>query len=277
MNWGFHIYILCFIIRGVNKKSEPWLLRSPETDEFDLLNVGGDWNIWFGVIDTTHLTYSCTECNTNTDCNLNGQCVNNECKCNVEEETSYLGPHCEVKLKDKCVSIFEGSMNTTWSRFRYSQVPGGPPTTLFEEYNRPVYVNIGGIEYREGDIHWLLFTGNRWKYIGFNYLDQNITFEELLLSIDNYHAFWDGAISYDPYSLNIISGPTNGDTPVGVDWFAITDWGDQFGPFGALTPMQEEVGMGIFSCAVEYTLGVDVVDDSELNSSTNSTEVGDND
>jgi len=97
------------------------------------------------------------------------------------------------------------------------------------------------------------------------------------LSIDNYHAFWDGAISYDPYSLNIISGPTNGDTPVGVDWFAITDWGDQFGPFGALTPMQEEVGMGIFSCAVEYTLGVDVVDDSELNSSTNSTEVGDND
>eukprot|EP00580_Thalassiosira_gravida_P021188 CAMPEP_0201679724 /NCGR_PEP_ID=MMETSP0494-20130426/49124_1 /ASSEMBLY_ACC=CAM_ASM_000839 /TAXON_ID=420259 /ORGANISM="Thalassiosira gravida, Strain GMp14c1" /LENGTH=40 /DNA_ID= /DNA_START= /DNA_END= /DNA_ORIENTATION= len=39
-------------------------------------------------------------------------------------------------------------MNLTWSTFRYSQVPGGPPDTIFEEYDRPVYFNIGGLDSR---------------------------------------------------------------------------------------------------------------------------------
>eukprot|EP00585_Thalassiosira_rotula_P005858 CAMPEP_0196159518 /NCGR_PEP_ID=MMETSP0910-20130528/46361_1 /TAXON_ID=49265 /ORGANISM="Thalassiosira rotula, Strain GSO102" /LENGTH=684 /DNA_ID=CAMNT_0041424439 /DNA_START=132 /DNA_END=2186 /DNA_ORIENTATION=+ len=277
LDLGAWIFYHPLIAKKKQEESEPWLLRSPETDEFDLLNVVGEWSIWFGVIDTTHLSYSCTKCNTDTDCNLNGLCVDGDCECNVEEETSYLGPHCEVKLKDKCASIFDGAMNMTWSIFKYSQVPGGPPDTLFEEYNRPVYVNTWGIEYREGDMHWLLYTGSRWKYVGFNYLDLNITFEEVMFGIDNYHAFWDKAHSYDPYGLNIISGPTKGDTPVGVDWFMITDWGDQFGPFGALTPMQEEIGMGIFSCAGDFVMTEDVADDLKLIDSMEYTEVGDSD
>mmetsp|Transcript_40394 Transcript_40394/g.87235 ORF Transcript_40394/g.87235 Transcript_40394/m.87235 type:complete len:579 (-) Transcript_40394:585-2321(-) len=165
----------------------PWLLRSPETDEYDVLNVEGDWDVWFGVIGATPLKYSCTECSTDTDCNFNGQCVNRECECNVEEETTFLGPHCEVKLKDKCATIFDGTMNLTWSIFRYSQVPGGPPGAIFEEYDRPVYFNIEGLDSREGDIHSLIYTGRRWKYIRFNYLDVNISFEEMLLFMHNYH------------------------------------------------------------------------------------------
>ena len=44
------------------------------------------------------------------------------------------------------------------------------------------------------------------------------------------------------------------DNPVGVDWYAVTDHGDQFGPFGALTPLQKDgqVGRGIFRCAGDY-------------------------
>ncbi len=38
------------------------------------------------------------------------------------------------------------------------------------------------------------------------------------------------------------------DNPVGVDWFEVTDSGSQFGPFGALEPMQKHVGRGIFGC-----------------------------
>jgi len=147
-------------------ESEPWLLRSPDTEEYDLLNVASEWNIWFGVIDTTHVTYSCTECNSNTDCNLNGNCVNGECECLVEtvEEggggISYLGPHCEVKLKDKCGTIFDGSLNSTWSIIRYT-LPGGPENVLFEEYNRPVYGLVSGIETKEDDIHWLVYVSPR--------------------------------------------------------------------------------------------------------------------
>jgi len=256
----------------------PWLLRSPETDEYDVLNVEGDWDVWFGVIGATPLKYSCTECSTDTDCNFNGQCVNRECECNVEEETTFLGPHCEVKLKDKCATIFDGTMNLTWSIFRYSQVPGGPPGAIFEEYDRPVYFNIEGLDSREGDIHSLIYTGRRWKYIRFNYLDVNISFEEMLLFMHNYHAFWDVAGFYDPNSLNMISGPTNVDIPVGVDWFTITDWGDQFGPFGALTAKQEEVGRGIFRCAGNYSIPKNVLADaSKVNSEMNVTEVGDDD
>ena len=41
----------------------PWLLRSPETDSFNLLEVSGDWVVWTGVINNgaTFQTY-CNLC-----------------------------------------------------------------------------------------------------------------------------------------------------------------------------------------------------------------------
>mmetsp|Transcript_37962 Transcript_37962/g.79512 ORF Transcript_37962/g.79512 Transcript_37962/m.79512 type:complete len:496 (+) Transcript_37962:298-1785(+) len=243
--------------KATQDESEPWLLRSPDTEDFNLLNAPSEWNIWFGVIDTTHVTYSCTECDSNTDCNLNGNCVNGECECHVEtveeggDGISYLGPHCEVKLKDKCGTIFDGSLNLTWSILRYT-LPSGPEDVLFEEYNRPVYQLVSGADRKEDDIDWLVYTGSRWIYIGFNLQERNITLPELLMGVNNFHAFWSEAFSYDPTMLNLISDPTTSDTPVGVDWFWVTDWGDQYGPFGALTPLQEEIGMGVFRCAGKY-------------------------
>lgn len=63
-------------------QSEAWLLRSPETEEYDLLNVQGEWNIWLGRIATTKVSISCNACNDNTDCNLNGVCQEDgTCKC----------------------------------------------------------------------------------------------------------------------------------------------------------------------------------------------------
>ena len=58
-----------------------WILRSPETEEFDLLNVPSNWQVWTGVISTTEVHTACNECNDATDCNLNGQCVEGSCKC----------------------------------------------------------------------------------------------------------------------------------------------------------------------------------------------------
>jgi len=238
-------------------ESEPWLLQSPDTEEFNLLNVASEWNIWFGVIDTTPVKIHCTKCNSNTDCNLNGNCVSGKCECpvgTVEDGgggVSYLGPHCEVKLKDKCGTIFDGNFNLTWSIFRYT-LPGGRADTLFETYNRPVYNLVSGIEIKEGDINWLVYTGSRWIYYGFNLQEQNITLPELLSDVYNFHAFWEGVFSENPKRFNIISDPTTSDTPVGVDWFMVTEWGDQYGPFGALIPMQEHIGIGVFSCAGKY-------------------------
>ncbi len=55
------------------QEEEPWLLRSPETDSYDLLTVGGSWGIWLGRIDNTEVNYACNACNEAADCNLNGQ------------------------------------------------------------------------------------------------------------------------------------------------------------------------------------------------------------
>lgn len=85
-----------------------WLLRSPETDVFDFLEVGdGGWQVWAGVISDTKLSSVCNKCSDDSDCNLNGECntSNGECKCRVEDGTEYFGTHCEIKIKDQCRTI----------------------------------------------------------------------------------------------------------------------------------------------------------------------------
>mmetsp|Transcript_29916 Transcript_29916/g.44018 ORF Transcript_29916/g.44018 Transcript_29916/m.44018 type:complete len:106 (+) Transcript_29916:1507-1824(+) len=63
----------------------------------------------------------------------------------------------------------------------------------------------------------------------------------------NYHAFWDRA--YNSGTV-IVSDPTTGDTPVGVDFYYIGERGNQFGPYGALYPLQlnNQTGRGYFRC-----------------------------
>lgn len=64
-------------------------------------------------------------------------------------------------------------------------------------------------------------------------------------------AFWDGV-----YAINNTFAVSSlvteiGFTPVGVDFFLIGEGGDQFGPFGALYPVQKfnHTGRGYFRCA----------------------------
>ena len=65
-------------------------------------------------------------------------------------------------------------------------------------------------------------------------------------------AFWYKA---HPAITRGVSDPTMGSIPVGVDFYTISDTnegtGNQFGPFGALVPLQlyNQTGRGIFRCA----------------------------
>lgn len=69
-------------------EEEAWLLTSPKTEEYDLLEVAGDWRIWLGKIETTKVSIACNECDNAADCNLNGQCVDGVCKCKESPEVS---------------------------------------------------------------------------------------------------------------------------------------------------------------------------------------------
>ena len=70
----------------------------------------GPWQAWQGVIETTDVLIACNECRNEADCNLNGVCnEGGSCDCyeNVEGST-FLGPRCEVVLKDNCRTIIGG-------------------------------------------------------------------------------------------------------------------------------------------------------------------------
>ena len=88
----------------------PWLLRSEETQVYDIEEVQGPWQIWAGVIGITDVRISCNECDEDADCNLNGECKpDGSCECFEDVEgVTFLGPHCEVRLKDECRTIYGG-------------------------------------------------------------------------------------------------------------------------------------------------------------------------
>lgn len=70
-------------------------------------------------------------------------------------------------------------------------------------------------------------------------------------------AFWDRALQQGTV---VVSDPTTNGIPVGVDFYFIGETGDQFGPFGALYPLQvnNETGRGVFRCT-ESTPFIDLV------------------
>lgn len=77
-----------------------WLLRSEETDSFDVIEVASErdsWKVWTGLIeDDSSITIDCNECYSNAGCNYHGDCgllVDQRCECNE----GYFGIHCEYE------------------------------------------------------------------------------------------------------------------------------------------------------------------------------------
>ena len=130
-----------YIQKSTRDDSEcPWLLRSEETEVYDIEEVQGPWQVWAGVISNTdgmyfrvphwncqtfllrvlshsHVFFDnlavdivCNQCNDDADCNLNGVCKEDgKCECFDDVEgVQFIGPHCEVLLKDECKTIYGG-------------------------------------------------------------------------------------------------------------------------------------------------------------------------
>jgi len=223
-----------------------WLLRSPETTEYDLLNVGDNWKAWVGVIGKAEVSITTNLCNDEIDCNLNGQCIDGKCNCNYEDGVKHLGSHCEVALRDVCNTITSETGNDIWS---VSYLTGGE---LFQEYSRPVYDYVGDLPSMDnptGLALSMIYSGDRWFGIFLEW--GNSTDEEKLHSAKEYHAFWDKMYSTNTFW---VSDPTTGSTPVGADFYLIGERGDQYGPFGALSPLQKynQTGRGLYRCSDSY-------------------------
>mmetsp|Transcript_19848 Transcript_19848/g.33804 ORF Transcript_19848/g.33804 Transcript_19848/m.33804 type:complete len:668 (-) Transcript_19848:2283-4286(-) len=225
----------------------PWLLRSEETEVYDIEDVEGPWQIWAGVISDTTVAITCNECNTKADCNLNGECNDGTCKCNNRDGVSFLGPHCEVRLRDQCRTIVGETYNET---FTVIEEDWAGSQGLLQAYNRPRYLYTGGVPgLNASDLILLTYSGNRW--FGGYFEGGQILFTEewkdfYSFYMRNYHAFFDRAYDIGTYS---VSDVTTGDTPVNVDFYLIGEKGEQFGPFGVLYPAANETGRGYFRCS----------------------------
>jgi len=111
----------------------------------------------------------------------------------------------------------------------------------------------------DSDALFLIYSGDRWfgVYQGGGQFLLSEGFQEYLrAAVTNYHAFWDKAYQTDTI---VVSDPTTKDTPVGVDFYFIGERGDQFGPYGALYPLQlhNQTGRGVFRCT-ESNLNLNV-------------------
>jgi len=65
-----------------------WLLRSPETAEYNLVDVDReDWSVWTGIIvQGNDVAITCNECEKEADCNYHGACVKGKCECYQDEQ-----------------------------------------------------------------------------------------------------------------------------------------------------------------------------------------------
>ena len=227
-----------------------WLLRSPETDTYDFLEVGdGNWEIWSGVISETSVSSKCNVCEDDSDCNLNGDCNldTGKCECHdhLGDNITFMGTHCEVKVKDQCRTIVSEA-GDRWS----IDVATSFGADLFESYSRPTYLYVDGLpeeeEPPESDDLALLYSGDRWFMVVMDGSRGKGNTEYWDWQTANYHAFWSEVTT--PGTTLLISDPTTESTPVGTDFYWVGEQGHQFGPFGVLTPAQNVSGRGVYRC-----------------------------
>ena len=78
----------------------PWLVKSEDTSDFNILEVDQDWKIWTGTVSNgANFQVYCTECEGEVDCNYHGQCVDKHCKCekSINDIDGYYGYSCQFE------------------------------------------------------------------------------------------------------------------------------------------------------------------------------------
>lgn len=122
-----------------------WLLRSPSTDDFDIISVAemGGWSVWKGVVGVNYpITVTCNECSSRADCNYHGECVDEKCVC--DDDLNFFGVYCE--LAKPCQQIrSEMDPNTILT---LAADPNDDTSEFVEVYNRPLYyAHMSGIPF----------------------------------------------------------------------------------------------------------------------------------
>eukprot|EP00581_Thalassiosira_minuscula_P019092 CAMPEP_0183727618 /NCGR_PEP_ID=MMETSP0737-20130205/25966_1 /TAXON_ID=385413 /ORGANISM="Thalassiosira miniscula, Strain CCMP1093" /LENGTH=519 /DNA_ID=CAMNT_0025959303 /DNA_START=53 /DNA_END=1609 /DNA_ORIENTATION=+ len=120
------------------KSDCPWLLRSPDTKSFNLLEVDSTWAIWTGII-TTGATFqaTCNTCDSEAECNYHGTCTEGVCDCDLEVDgyAKYAGIHCQFPRP--CLRV-NGTKGDVWDIISITNEEN--EVTTWKAYGRGVYM-----------------------------------------------------------------------------------------------------------------------------------------
>lgn len=221
----------------------PWLLRSPETSSYNLLEVDSSWSIWTGVISTgSTFQTSCNKCYSDADCNYHGTCEDKKCVCDkrpIDGIPLYNGMQCQYSRP--CPQL-EGVEGDLWNIV--------PMDTCqpWKAYGRGVYsYYMGGNMSVDTTIDYvaLIYSGSRW--LATVHEDgKNKGMDYWLHYSKEVHAFWDKIYTK---RTEVVSDPTLRADPIAVDFYKIGQRGPRHGPLGERIPIQEPPGSGYFQCA----------------------------
>jgi len=211
------VFSISGISKGENDEGCLWLLRSPETESFDLSDVSTEgWSIWTGNIEYSNsLHIKEIVCNSNADCNYHGSCNgNNGCVC----EEGWRGESCQLEEFCEVVQLYE--KDKTLVEFNLLRDDSDEPILV---YDRPAYYHQGN-----GVVSVFLYTGRRWFYI----VEWELLDLISQMTVPFFHAYWEEI--YDKGNLEAYSEPTESSTPAGIHWYVVSGTrsiGD-YGPFG---------------------------------------------
>ncbi|KAL7458616.1 hypothetical protein ACHAWC_010206 [Mediolabrus comicus] len=244
-----------------------WLLRSPKTKEFNLLDVAAsDWEVWKGgrgaIGSTDGLSIACDDVDSRADCNYHGDVIDSTCECHE----GYTSAHCEFEMPCKYLEedfsvdgLDSSGIEYEWSRNEDDQliwlydraVYNWIPRYDLGDYLSAVYnVSKEELKRAEGvsrqDVNFTVigtYVGNRWvASLGFlNEKNQSIGYDV------EYHAFWRNKFAERTFFIS--SPETIFGSIIGVDMYRIVDKADYNGsPYGVLDLEDRKEGAGFFRC-----------------------------
>eukprot|EP00804_Cyclotella_cryptica_P006522 CCRYP_012789-RB/>CCRYP_012789-RB protein AED:0.24 eAED:0.24 QI:253/1/1/1/0.71/0.8/15/71/708 len=118
-----------------DKNECDWLLISPETESFDLIEMAREeyWSMWKGAVVKNYEVYIiCNECHGSSDCNYHGHCTNQKCHC----DGGFYGISCE---HESPCEVLQSSKDNRTSLTLMKDF-NDDTVDFVEIYGRPTYI-----------------------------------------------------------------------------------------------------------------------------------------
>jgi len=131
----------------INGNDCSWLWKSPQNGNYDVTSTdNADWSAWVGenqgeIKPLTHISITCNECFTSSDCNYRGSCVNKRCIC---DDNTHFGDKCE--FESACDNLATEKTNNISNDGKTMFWEQKNPIERIQDsnvYNRPVYIQRG--------------------------------------------------------------------------------------------------------------------------------------